>query len=130
MYPQFKLSCWHVSGVHAVTHAPFEHDWLPEHVPQLCVSPPQPSATWPQTAPSCVHDFGVHGTVPHWPGTPPAPQPWPAGQSPQLAMRPPQPSAVGPHCTPSCEHVLGVHVRPTHTLNGLQYWFDAHGGHV
>jgi hypothetical protein len=56
--------------------------------------------------------LGVHGSEPHWPGTPLAPQPCPAGQFPH-STSPPQPSAVGPHWTPSSAHVFGVHVKPT-----------------
>jgi hypothetical protein len=45
MNPQLAPTDAHVSGVHALTHAPFEHDWLPEQLPQLAVRLPQPSAT-------------------------------------------------------------------------------------
>ena len=75
MRPQFAPTDAQVLGVQAVTHAPFEHDVFPEQVPQFAVRPPQPSATCPQTAPSCGHVLGVHGREPHLPGTPAAPQP-------------------------------------------------------
>jgi hypothetical protein len=45
MKPQFAPTAAHVWGVHALTHAPFEHDWLPEQIPQFDVRPPQPLAT-------------------------------------------------------------------------------------
>jgi hypothetical protein len=65
MDPQLAPTDAQLIGVHAGTHAPFTHAVLPEHVPQSGVRPPQPFATWPQTAPSWLHVSGTHGSEPH-----------------------------------------------------------------
>lgn len=128
MGPQFAPTCAHVRGVHASTQTPFEQDWAPWQSPQLGVRSPQPSATWPHVAPRSLHVRGAHGIFPHLPGTPPAPQPMPAGQSPHCT-RPPQESALGPHSTPSSGHVFGVQLGETHWFWPLQKSPAGHCGH-
>jgi hypothetical protein len=83
------------------------------HVPQLAVSPPQPSATTPHVAPACAHVRGVHDpplpVPPHVNSAPPPPQLSGDVQLPQ-SIEPPQPSPIGPHIAFCAEHDVSPHV--------------------
>ena len=102
--PQLAPSCAQVLGTHAGGAPPHSLGLPPqpqhagaEQLPQLAVSPPQPSLTGPQFAPQSAQVFLTQATLPA-PQTfgPPPPQISPAlVQLPQLT-RAPQPSATGP----------------------------------
>jgi hypothetical protein len=94
------------------------------HVPQSVVSPPHPSATWPQFFPSWMHVIGVH-VPPSAPSTdpppqtlawPPPPQIWGEVQPAPHETTPPQPSATEPQFIPAGHCVtVGVH-------GGVPHW--------
>ena len=74
-------------------------------MPQLGVSPPQPSAMLPQLAPSVVARARHDVLLPHVNGVPsPPPQTSGSAHDPQ-SSRPPQPSPIGPQVAWSEAHV-------------------------
>jgi hypothetical protein len=72
---------------------PPPHVWGGVQVPQSR-SPPQPSATGPQFAPTCWHVSFVQFGEAHWFEMPPPPHVAPFWHVPQTAVSPPQPSAT------------------------------------
>jgi hypothetical protein len=78
--------------------------------PPQSMTPPQPSATYPQFAvPQLV--FFTHAGAPHMLATPPPPQLSPEGQLLQFRS-PPHPSATGPH-SPGLQPVRGTQTPPS-----------------
>ena len=89
---------------------PPPHDCPAVQAPQL-KSPPQPSATGPQLAPTLAQVRGTQLLAPGVPQTfarPPPPQDCGAVQVPHMSS-PPQPSARGPQLAPASAQVRRVH---------------------
>ena len=61
---------------------------------------------------------------PHWLGTPPPPQVWPAAHAPQSGVSPPHPSATCPQLALACWQVRGTQVVWHVPL--LHVWFGPH----
>lgn len=83
--------------------------------PQVCgaaqvphiSSPPQPSPTGPQVAPTLAQVRGAHALPPQRLASV-APQVWPAVQVPHI-NNPPHPSDTGPHVAPTLAQVRATH---------------------
>jgi hypothetical protein len=116
------ITCEHSGPVQAgaaahvfATPAPPQVSPVPQ-VPQLAVSPPQPSATTPHVAPAWAHVRGVHDPgplpPPHVNRVPPPPQVSGAVHVPQ-SITPPQPSPIGPHVAFRDAHVTRPHPGPS-----------------
>ncbi len=79
-------------------------------------SPPHPSDTGPQLAPSPAHVRGTHAPLPpQRPGLPPPPQVCGATQVPHVSS-PPQPSDTGPQSAPALAQVRRTHPGPASNL--------------
>ena len=84
------------------------------HVPQLAMTPPQPSPAGPHIT-LAGHACGVHmpdGGVQHCPETPQPPHVWPDGHGLQSGVRPPQPSAWTPQVFGYAAQVSGTQPVP------------------
>ena len=94
----------HVFGVQATDPPPHTLATpAPPHVcgavqlPQLVVSPPQPSGMGPHRLGKSAHVLGTHlAGLPQTLGTPPPPHVWFPVHEPQFGVSPPHPSGSGP----------------------------------
>src|SRR5512140_385160 len=103
----------HVGPAHTFGTPPPPQVCPDGHVPQLAVTPPQPSETMPHVAPAIAHVRGVHVLPlpvppPHVNNAPPPPQVWGAMHEPQSIV-PLHPSPIGPHVAFCDAHVLRPH---------------------
>ena len=102
--PVQAICCKHwplvqVGPAHVFATPPPPQVWPEGQVPQLGVSPPQPSPTTPQVAPAWRQVRGVHDPLPlppHVNSAPPPPQVAGGVHVPQ-SITLPQPSPTGPH---------------------------------
>jgi hypothetical protein len=96
-------------------------------VPQLAMSPPQPSPIGPHVTPRLAHVSGTHPAgFPHWPLTAPPPHVSPGTvQAPHESMFP-QPSPAGPHVMCWLAHVSGTQGPPSSPPSGWGAPFVPH----
>jgi hypothetical protein len=92
----------HLLGTLAPPHVLGAWHGLPQST-----SLPQPSESWPHSAPRSVHVLGVQGVVPHR-FSPPPPQTWGEAQAPHSSV-PPQASLIVPQSKWAVSQVAAAH---------------------
>jgi hypothetical protein len=99
----------HVVGLqpHLLGVPPPPHVFIGPHAFPQSTTLPHPSEAEPHSTPMAVHDFGVHGVLPHLFGPPP---PHTAGDEHDLqSSMPPHPSGSVPQFAFFDAHVAGAH---------------------